>query len=429
MDRAVFWKLIDQSRAASSGSVENQEEILQELLQQLPPEEIVSFDYHFKELDRQLTRADLRAATWLCLFYRTVEYFTQFTAWVVAQGRQVHATLSEDPAQLPQVLENNFTEDPECFPYAEEMSYVATAAYQACTGGKELPSMPLDGPYLWVSDFDDEQASLVMPEMWQRQAGQHIEGLDFTLREWDDCHDLVALLTFINRHGRTPCRFFSFERKLRWFACSCCWRIRHLLSGASSLDAAVVAEHYAAGSVSPPELYRAYEAQGRAQFPPRESKTAGVEEATLTALFTASPHYSDATRAAVHSMRALAADSPNPETIRKQETAFQIEALRDLFGDLFYSGGLQPHWVLANDRAVRRVAEAIDEERAFERLPVLADTLEEAGCSEPTILDHCRGGGMHVRGCWVIDLLLRSPGMVPEVSAWPFGDGANPPCS
>ena len=42
----------------------------------------------------------------------------------------------------------------------------------------------------------------------------------------------------------------------------------------------------------------------------------------------------------------------------------------------------------------------------FDRLPILADALEESGSTDQTILDHCRGPGPHVRGCWVVDLLL-----------------------
>jgi hypothetical protein len=51
-------------------------------------------------------------------------------------------------------------------------------------------------------------------------------------------------------------------------------------------------------------------------------------------------------------------------------------------------------------------AQAIYDGRAFDRLPILADALEEAGCENREILDHCRMPGPHVRGCWVVDLLL-----------------------
>jgi hypothetical protein len=43
--------------------------------------------------------------------------------------------------------------------------------------------------------------------------------------------------------------------------------------------------------------------------------------------------------------------------------------------------------------------------REFRRLPALADFLVEAGCTNADILDHCRGPGPHVRGCWVVDLV------------------------
>jgi hypothetical protein len=55
---------------------------------------------------------------------------------------------------------------------------------------------------------------------------------------------------------------------------------------------------------------------------------------------------------------------------------------------------------------VVRLAQSIYDDRAFDRLPVLADALEEPGCTNAEILAHCRLPGEHVRGCWVVDLLL-----------------------
>ncbi len=48
----------------------------------------------------------------------------------------------------------------------------------------------------------------------------------------------------------------------------------------------------------------------------------------------------------------------------------------------------------------------LNDHRAFDRLPILADALEEAGCRDADILGHCREPGEHVRGCWVVDLVL-----------------------
>jgi hypothetical protein len=67
---------------------------------------------------------------------------------------------------------------------------------------------------------------------------------------------------------------------------------------------------------------------------------------------------------------------------------------------------VKPEWLTWNDATVPRIAQALREECAFERLPILADALEDAGCDNADILSHCRAPGPHVRGCWVVDLLL-----------------------
>jgi hypothetical protein len=65
-----------------------------------------------------------------------------------------------------------------------------------------------------------------------------------------------------------------------------------------------------------------------------------------------------------------------------------------------------PSWLTWHDATVRRIAQGVYHDRAFERLPILADALIDAGCDNEDILVHCRSEGPHVRGCWVIDLLL-----------------------
>jgi hypothetical protein len=80
--------------------------------------------------------------------------------------------------------------------------------------------------------------------------------------------------------------------------------------------------------------------------------------------------------------------------------------LRDIFGNPFLQAAVDPAWLAWQGGTVVRLAEAIYEERHFADLPVLADALEEAGCSDQEILGHCRGPGPHAKGCWLIDLLL-----------------------
>jgi serine/threonine protein kinase len=64
-----------------------------------------------------------------------------------------------------------------------------------------------------------------------------------------------------------------------------------------------------------------------------------------------------------------------------------------------------PNWLTWNDGCVARIARTIDDEGRFEDLPILADALEDAGCTDATVLDHCRKPGEHVRGCFVLSML------------------------
>lgn len=63
-------------------------------------------------------------------------------------------------------------------------------------------------------------------------------------------------------------------------------------------------------------------------------------------------------------------------------------------------------WLTYNDGTVRRIAQVIYDEKAFDQMPILADALEDAGCDTSVILTHCRGLNNHVRGCWLLDLIL-----------------------
>jgi hypothetical protein len=91
-----------------------------------------------------------------------------------------------------------------------------------------------------------------------------------------------------------------------------------------------------------------------------------------------------------------------------------VNFLGDLQGGLIREFFMNPHRPVRlepdiprwNDGTIPRIAQAIYEERAFERLPILADALLDAGCDDEAILSHCRSEGPHVRGCWVVDLIL-----------------------
>jgi hypothetical protein len=85
------------------------------------------------------------------------------------------------------------------------------------------------------------------------------------------------------------------------------------------------------------------------------------------------------------------------------ELQAQCNLLRDIFGNPFRPVAVDPSWKTAN---VIGIAQAIYDERRFGELPILADALEDAGCANADVLGHCRQPGEHVRGCWVVDLIL-----------------------
>jgi hypothetical protein len=87
---------------------------------------------------------------------------------------------------------------------------------------------------------------------------------------------------------------------------------------------------------------------------------------------------------------------------RKEQTPLA----RDIFGNPFRPAVVDPAWLIWNGGLVRRLAQSVYDGRAFDRLPVLADALEDAGCAESAVLEHCRCPGPHARGCWVVDALL-----------------------
>src|SRR5262249_1220791 len=89
------------------------------------------------------------------------------------------------------------------------------------------------------------------------------------------------------------------------------------------------------------------------------------------------------------------------------ELAAQAALLRCLFGPLPFrpTPRLDATILDWNDAALPPVAPATEEERRFDDLPVLADALEEAGCTDAEMLGHCRSGGEHARGCWALDVV------------------------
>jgi len=102
---------------------------------------------------------------------------------------------------------------------------------------------------------------------------------------------------------------------------------------------------------------------------------------------------------------AVLAGNKSPWEVRRSAARYgdQCDLLRDIVGNPSRPITLDPSW---RTSTVAALAQAIYEERTFERLPILADALEDSGCADQEILTHCRGPRLHIRGCWVVDLLL-----------------------
>lgn len=76
---------------------------------------------------------------------------------------------------------------------------------------------------------------------------------------------------------------------------------------------------------------------------------------------------------------------------------------RDIFGNPFRPVVFSPEWRTATAVSL---AEQMYDSRDFGAMPILADALQDAGCDDEDVLNHCRGPGPHVRGCWMCDLVL-----------------------
>jgi len=103
--------------------------------------------------------------------------------------------------------------------------------------------------------------------------------------------------------------------------------------------------------------------------------------------------------------QAATAEGVDEAEVKHRQTAL----LRDIFGNPFRPVVINPAWLTPD---VVRLAHAAYDERILpsghldpQRLLVLADGLEDAGCSDADVLSHLRGSGVHVRGCWVVDRL------------------------
>jgi hypothetical protein len=214
------------------------------------------------------------------------------------------------------------------------------------------------------------------------------QGIPFGEEEWRAEQDPRLLLSYL-RLTRWPIS----ERRQRLLACACLRRRSQVLQDELAFKGLETAERLADGLAGAAEC-RAAEAQldSRMRGAHRRRTFEGMARLGGARALLARPF----------SLSAYHFGSGTGH----EDDATARALLREVLGDPFRPPSLDPAWTTRHDGAARRLAEAIYAERAFDRLPVLADALEDAGCVDAVILAHCREQGPHVLGCWALDLLL-----------------------
>jgi hypothetical protein len=251
-----------------------------------------------------------------------------------------------------------------------------------------------------------------------------------TEAEWLACTDPKKMLAFL--------RGKASDRKLRLFAVACVLRVGHLLIEKSSVKAVELAEQYAdrlAGKKSlidmRKELNAGVKSGGTPTFLVRARASAlaggwtGPKAQTVAQAWTWAWDASrdlmrvDATEAAGQTAvtaECAAANEVLPSlgemkvlgAARAAEKKVQAGLLRCIIGPIPFRPPplLESSWLSWHGGLLVSIAQRMYDSRDFTGMPVLADALEEAGCTNAGILGLCRQKGEHVRGCWVVDLVL-----------------------
>jgi hypothetical protein len=219
-------------------------------------------------------------------------------------------------------------------------------------------------------------------------------------------HTPYHMLSFLRQRGVARRR--SGRRKFRLLACALC-RLGWPLLTEEERRAVEAAERSVDGPAPLPEIVTPKPGSGGDYL-----RWSAAQAAAAMAL----PNAAEAARQALgFAPNALARDRLTPWVVdqrrRAECEACQRDLLQDLFGNPFRPVSLDPAWLAWHGGAIPTLAGAVYEVRELPsghldaaRLAVLADMLEEAGCTDADLLGHLRGPGPHVRGCFAVDLVL-----------------------
>ncbi len=226
-----------------------------------------------------------------------------------------------------------------------------------------------------------------------------------TEAKWLACVEPEPMLEFLL--GRAS------DRKLRLFGVACCRRIWSLISNDGSRNSIETEERFQDGSASSAERSAA---RAVAQTACRIVSSCNSYREPRVFAIRAAYHVSSKGRVAVRHIadnaaraRAVSTGPTDPWKIYKRaalhdEMLEQCGLLRDIFENPFRTLSFSPDWCTSTAVAL---AAQMYESRDFGAMPILADALQDAGCDNADVLDHCRDANVpHVRGCWVVDLVL-----------------------
>jgi hypothetical protein len=240
--------------------------------------------------------------------------------------------------------------------------------------------------------------------MLQGTDGEWTRSDAVTEAEWLTCTDPAPMLRFL--------RGKASDRKRRLFACACCRRVWGLLAEERTHRVVAIAERFADGRAESRELRAERNSlspelrKGMAGGPAiaRSLAASVVYHAATQIDFSPSEvscRTTEATAAGVNAAESTPRRSVG-EAVAEDKRG-QAASLRCIFGNPFRRVAVDPSWLTSTAVTLART---IYEDRAFDRLPILADALEDASCDNADLLPHCRGDGPHTRGCWVVDLVL-----------------------
>jgi hypothetical protein len=224
-----------------------------------------------------------------------------------------------------------------------------------------------------------------------------------TEKEWLHGHDAIAMAAFLQ--GRTN------DRKLRLIACACCRQIEMVAGHDWSQEALTAAEQFAEGLLTLEDLdgvrQRLLDATAWAGPWADETPEENAARAVRAVLH---PKAGYALRETLDALERSAHLRGSSEAacmeLSKREMVRQAIVLREIVGNPFRVIVVEESWKQWHGCCLARLARDIYDTRTFQDVPILGDMLEDAGCTEASLLDHCRMDSRHALGCWVLDGIL-----------------------